>query len=1320
MKLLFSSVLVVCMVFGSFVWAQTPIFINEIHYDNAGGDIGEAIEIAGPAGTDLSGWSIVLYNGNGGTSYGTINLSDRIPDQCNGFGTRSYLKSGIENGSPDGMALVDSTSAVVQFLSYEGSLTAVDGPAIGMTSTDIGVSESSTTPVGESLQLTGAGTLYNDFTWETPVTSTFGTVNIGQTFGGGTCGPSANLHVTKISNADQVIVGDMIQYTITVTNNGPDTADNVIVTDTLPGSISVNSISISKGTCQQTGTDVICELGTLTNAEIVTVTLAVETTVSGILTNTATVTSDTRDLIPADNTATVQTIVNSDTPQTTDVLINEADADTPGTDTAEFIELYDGGTGNTNLSGLVLVLFNGSNDLSYNAFDLDGYTTDTSGYFVIGSVPGADLYVSSGWLQNGADAVALYFGTAADFPNGSAVTTLNLVDALVYDTNDGDDAGLLALLPPGQPQINEGGAGDSALHSNQRCPNGQGGQLNTGSYAQFEPSPGSANLCGAIVDTPPSVSSTIPATGAGDVATATNITINFSEDVTVTDPWFTIMCSISGPHMATVSGGPQQYVLDPISDFLSGETCTVRVHADKVADRDEPVATMEADYSVSFTTLEVLSITPIHILQGSGAATPEAWAVHTIEGIVTGTMQGYAGQNGFFVQEEDADIDGDSLTSEGIFIDSSIPVVVGDTVQVTGMVQERYEMTSIRDVSSVVIVSSGNPQPGISTVMLPVASVDEWERYEGMLVTIPQTLYVSGNYTQGRYGEVDLSVNDRLWIPTHRVPPGDGALALQELNDRSRIQLDDGSTIENPPVVPYLGVDGTLRPGDTTPELTGIVSYNYSTYEIHPTAPVSFTRVNPRLAMPETVGGTLKVASFNVLNYFNGPAFPTPRGANTPEEFARQREKILAAILAMDADIIGLMEIENDGYGPESAIQDLVNGLNDTAGLGTYAFVNPGVAAIGGDEITVGMVYRALTVEPRGEAAILDSSVDPNFLDTKNRPSLAQTFRQRGTDESVTVVVNHLKSKGSACDDVGDPMLSDGQENCNGTRTKAAEALVAWLATDPTGSGDPDALIIGDLNAYAKEDPVTAIINGGYTNLVAQLIGADAYSYVFGGQSGYLDHALASSTLTAQVAGVTEWHINADEPTAMDYNDYNQPDLYASDMYRASDHDPVLIGLNLRSSFTATKDVSGIDRLTSTPELDVYAGDIFTYYLEIENPFEQAAYFAVSDPLDEYLEYISGPFTISSGGVLEYSELFAGDTLSLSFEVKVQDSAPVGWIIENIATIIAYTNPFDIERTTLAIVQAIAPTTNVVPEPSTLFLFGIGLMGGFWLLRRKH
>ena len=342
---------------------------------------------------------------------------------------------------------------------------------------------------------------------------------------------------------------------------------------------------------------------------------------------------------------------------------------------------------------------------------------------------------------------------------------------------------------------------------------------------------------------------------------------------------------------------------------------------------------------------------------------------------------------------------------------------------------------------------------------------------------------------------------------------------------------------------------------------------------MQPVGPIEFDHTNPRPASPADVGGDVRAAAFNVLNYFNGNGagggFPTERGATTAFEFDRQRDKIIAAITELDADVVGLMELENDDTDTEyGAIEDLVDGLNAAAGAGTYDFIDTGI--VGGDAIRVGILYQPDRVTPVGAHAIIDSTVDPRFIDNLNRPSIAQTFEVNSSGAVFTAVVNHLKSKGSDCDDVGDPDTGDGQGNCNITRTNAAKALVDWLDSDPTGSGDNDYLVLGDMNAYAQEDPITVFRDAGYVDTIDEFLGGEGYSYVFQGQSGYLDHALASPSLAAQVSGVTEWHINADEPIALDYNaEFKTPNqvgtFYSDDAYRSSDHDPVLVGMSLNN-----------------------------------------------------------------------------------------------------------------------------------------------------------
>ncbi|MCJ0975621.1 ExeM/NucH family extracellular endonuclease [Pseudomonas sp. PS1] len=566
-------------------------------------------------------------------------------------------------------------------------------------------------------------------------------------------------------------------------------------------------------------------------------------------------------------------------------------------------------------------------------------------------------------------------------------------------------------------------------------------------------------------------------------------------------------------------------------------------------------------------------------VQGSGDSSPLVNQLVTVEGIVVADYQGEGELGGFFIQAPDSEADSDPLTSEGLYIygaGNGVEVQVGDRVQVRGLVTEFNGLTELTS-PQIRVLARSQPLPSVAQITLPLASADALERYEGMQVRLAQTLTVSEVYNLGRYGELVLSSGGRLWIPTNKVTPGEPARQLQAQNDLNRIVLDDGRSDQNPDPIRYpspaLDAYRTLRVGDEVGEVRGVLHYLAGSYRVQPTQAPRFVAKNPRPAAPEPIEGRLRVASFNVLNYFNGDGhgagFPTSRGADTVEEFQRQRDKIIAAILGADAHIIGLMEIENDGYGEDSAIADLVAGLNAASpSRDRYAFIDPRRARLGTDEIAVGLIYRKDIVSPHKAAAVLDSSVDPRFIDTRNRPALAQTFRERRTGERLTVAVNHFKSKGSSCDDIGDRDLGDGQGNCNLTRVRAAQALADWLGRDPTESYDPDRLIIGDLNAYAKEDPINVIRASGYTDLLTTFGGGDAYSYVFSGQSGYLDHSLASASLTPQVRGATEWHINADEPRVLDYNlEFKTPRqqslLYSTEPYRASDHDPLVIGIDL-------------------------------------------------------------------------------------------------------------------------------------------------------------
>src|SRR5687767_11372136 len=477
--LLVSAVVVHQLYFARPAAAAISVFINEIHYDNTGTDAGEAIEIAGPAGTNLAGWSIVLYNGAGGASYDTRALSGIIPNQQAGFGTLhfTYPVNGIQNGSPDGLALVNGTT-VVQFLSYEGTFAATNGPANGMTSVDIGVSENGADLLGRSLQLGGTGQFYEDFTWNAAAVATFGAVNTGQIFGAGDVAPTV-VNATPANGAINVTVDTNISITFSESINATSSAFSIQCPNGTPI------------TFAQSGSP--ATIHTLDPA----VNLPFNTTCTVTVNATQITDEDTND--PPDNMVAnfVFSFTTATGPVANNIIINELDSDTPGIDDLEFIELYDGGVGHTSLTGLVLVLYNGATDTSYRAIDLDSFSTNAQGYFTIGNsgVPGVDQTFPISTLQNGEDAVALYAANEADFPNGTAVTTANLRDALVYDTADPDDPGLLVLLNAGQPQVDESSGTASDVDSIGRCPNGDGGARNTTTYIARTPTPDNTNNC---------------------------------------------------------------------------------------------------------------------------------------------------------------------------------------------------------------------------------------------------------------------------------------------------------------------------------------------------------------------------------------------------------------------------------------------------------------------------------------------------------------------------------------------------------------------------------------------------------------------------------------------------------------------------------------------------------------------------------------------------------------------------------------------------------------------------------------------------------
>ena len=788
-------------------------------------------------------------------------------------------------------------------------------------------------------------------------------------------------------------------------------------------------------------------------------------------------------------------------------------------------------------------------------------------------------------------------------------------------------------------------------------------------------------------DAAPTVASTVPADNATNVAVSSNITVNFSETVNVSGSWFDLSCAVSGSHAATVTGGPTSFVVNPSTDFSPGELCTFTVLAAQVSDQDsnDPPNNISFDFIVDFTTFDACSqtFTPIYTIQGSGLSIPIPGTV-TTKGVVVGDFEGTAAASGFYIQ--DLTGDGDPATSDGIFVftGSSNLVSVGQVVYVTGFARERFNQTTINGsnsnsaaVPAANIVQCGTGSVAPTDVTLPVTSLDDFERYEGMLVRFPQALVIAEYFNYDRFGEIvlaqPLAGETRPFTGTAIDEPGTAANARTAANALSRITLDDVQSAQNPSTLRHpnglpFSLSNLFRGGDTVQNAVGVLGYDFSLYRIIPTGPADHTAANPRPASPEPVGGTVRVAAMNTLNFFVTADYPSGASDNKcgpannvecrgwdsdqPLEFTRQRDKLLQALSGLNADIIGLNELENStGVEPLASI---------VSGLPGYDYIATGT--IGTDAIKVGMIYRPAVVTPVSDFKLLTSAVDPRFIDTKSRPSLAQTFEVNATGARFTMVVNHFKSKGSDCLDVGDPDLGDGQGNCSQTRRAAAKALVDWLATDPTGSGDPDFIIMGDLNSYAQEDTIDEIKAGSddtvgtgddFTNLISNFQGAYAYSYTFDGQAGYLDHALANASLLAQITGAADWHINSDEPDVLDYDTSFKPAaqdaLYEVNAYRTSDHDPVVVGLVPNAPPTVDGggpySVNEGSSVTLTASGSDPNGDSLTYAWDLDN---------------------NGSFETSGQSVSFSAALLDGPS---SYTVKVRATDPLGLFADSTATV---------------------------------------------------
>ncbi|MCL5255620.1 MAG: ExeM/NucH family extracellular endonuclease [Gammaproteobacteria bacterium] len=531
-----------------------------------------------------------------------------------------------------------------------------------------------------------------------------------------------------------------------------------------------------------------------------------------------------------------------------------------------------------------------------------------------------------------------------------------------------------------------------------------------------------------------------------------------------------------------------------------------------------------------------------------------------LTGIVHGVFHGESQLGGFFMQAADA--------AGAVFVhDSDMvgAVAVGDQLNLTATVQPGQGHWELHQVSDV--IHCGQADITTQTLTLPLASDESLSDHLFQRVRIDQDLIVIGHYQLARFGTLDLA-SERLWTATQVVAPGAEAAAYSANNQAKRLVLDDGSYTEYPEQIPYptggLHIDNSVRSGDTVRQLEGVLVRVGQNYHLHPVTEPEFIATNPRPALPNIEGGDVRLVAFNVLNYFNGDGqgagFPTPRGAANEAEFERQRARTIATMIALDADIYALMEMENDGFDQQSALADLTRGLNEAAGDDVFAYVSADTDRVGSDAITQAIIYKPARVTPVSD---LLWTTDGAF-GWGSRPPLLQNFQVNTTGKQLAVVANHFKSKGG-CPRERDNVNAnqgDGQACWNALRVETALELAAWLDTNPGDINHDNFVLLGDFNAYKQEDPLTALAGVGYRNL-AHDFDPDGYSYVFRGEKGSLDHVLVHESMLSAVIGMAHWYINADEPVAFEYpleskTPWQQEHWYAPTPYRSSDHDPIL------------------------------------------------------------------------------------------------------------------------------------------------------------------
>ena len=527
----------------------------------------------------------------------------------------------------------------------------------------------------------------------------------------------------------------------------------------------------------------------------------------------------------------------------------------------------------------------------------------------------------------------------------------------------------------------------------------------------------------------------------------------------------------------------------------------------------------------------------IHAIQGSDFRSPIEGEPATINGVIT-----HLSAEGFYVESLAPDDDPD--TSEGLFVQTGRPPISeltpGTVITASGRVLELGEVqdtqTALGELIRLQLCGPPRARP-LTPAGLPLGGRDR-EALENMRISLQGVSIVTDVYRLDE-GLFRIALDRPLAQPTEVTRPGGDA---EQHGRRNWAYSLHAALAPNDPAV--------FAVGDELLSESGVLGAAGRGPLLLLEEPARLLQ-QPIPRVPGPGPGTVRVVSLNLENYFNGDGtgggFPTPRGAETPSEFERQRVRLADAIAQLEPHVLAVQEIENDGFEPGSAAGDLLADLAGATGH-PWSVARPRAERVGTDEIAVGLFYRDDLFEPLGEAELLDAAP----FDLLNRTPLGQALRHEPSGMPLFVAVNHFKSKGGCPEQGRDRDQGDGQGCWNPTRVAAARALAPWVQERADTLTEGFGLIVGDLNAYRMEDPVQQLLMDGFHDLTAVPGTAFQFSYVFRGEAGTLDHALSTRELVRHVTGAGIPNINSGFPRRMTL----EPEWLG-----ASDHDPVVIDL---------------------------------------------------------------------------------------------------------------------------------------------------------------